>query len=673
MKEKILSFKYLDILLLFVISIVVYLPLAHGLGYIKDDWYLMYAAHTQGPAIFHDIFAIDRPARGVLLAMLYPLFGNNPYPYSLSAWGFRLLSAISFLFLARGVWAKQRMPTLVMAILFLVYPGYLSQVNAIDFQAHVVSLFFAILSIHLSIKAIRQKSIVSRIWMSTLSVLLGWSYLALVEYAIGLEIFRITVIAVILLRGSTKPLAEKIKALVQQAWVFFIIPVGFLFWRVFLFQNERKATDLVAQTGQIITSPLAALWAGVRLLQDTLNVTFLAWGVPLYDLGFQTRLREAIAGMILALVILAVIKWLYASHLFETTERDEGWQKEAFWLGLIVVVTALLPVVLVNRHFTFEEYSRYGLPAATGGIFIIVSILFSLKEKGFRAFLAYTLIFIATVTHYANAAIAVRSTESLREFWWQVSWRAPQIEEGTTLVAHYAESSLPEDYVLWGPANFIFYPERKKETPIQLPLSAVILDYNGLTSILAEANANPRPGRGNIQDISYKDILVISQPSPESCVHFYDRDMTVFSVFENSDMMMVASKSDGANILTDGDIHIPQESVFGAEPRHTWCYYYQKASLARQKGEWEAVINLFNAAAEQELQPNDQIELMPFLQAFAYLGDKRKVKQLSTRINTETYYQYQACQVLREMAEGKYPLSSEMDAHVNKLFCKGAE
>ncbi|MBT3187663.1 MAG: hypothetical protein HN736_17395 [Anaerolineae bacterium] len=373
MKKKILSYKYLDILLLFVISIAVYLPLAHGLGYIKDDWYMMYAAHIQGPAIFQDIFSIDRPARGVLLSILYPLFGNNPYPYSLSAWGFRLLSTISFLSLTREVWTKQRMPTLLMAIFFLIYPGYLSQVNAIDFQAHVVSLFFAMLSIDLSVKAIRQRNKPARIGMIVLSILLGWAYLALVEYAIGLEIFRLLVIALTFLRGSTKPFIEKTKALFYRVWFFLIIPVGFLAWRGFIFQNERKATDLVAQMGQIFTSPLAALWAGIRLLQDTLNVIFLAWGVPLYNLRFQTRLREALIGITLALVVLATIKLLYANYLFEANDENKDWQKEAFWLGLIVVVTTLLPVILVNRHITFEEYSRYGLPAAAGGVFIIVS------------------------------------------------------------------------------------------------------------------------------------------------------------------------------------------------------------------------------------------------------------------------------------------------------------
>lgn len=666
MKKKILSFKYLDILLLFFISVVVYLPLAHKLGYIKDDWYLMYAAHTQGASVFHDIFAIDRPARGILLAILYSIFGDNPYLYSLSAWFFRFLSAISFLSLTREIWSKRRMPTLVMAILFLVYPGYLSQVNAIDFQAHVVSLFLAMLSIDLSLKALRQKNVLLKAGMIFISVLAGWAYLGLVEYSLGLEVFRFLALALILLRGVQASWKEKLKSLFTQIWVFFIIPLGFLFWRFFLFENERKATDVATQVGGLISSPLAALWAGIRLLQDTLNVIFLAWGVPLYNLSFNLRLRETLIGIFLALLVLAILKLLYDQALFVEESENENWQKEALWLGFFVVITTLLPVALVNRHITFEEYSRYGLPAMLGGIFILAGIIFSLRENLFRAVVVYLLIFSAALTHYANAAVATNATASLREFWWQVSWRAPQIEEGTTLVAHYAESPLPEDYVLWGPANFVYYPELPKESPIELPLSAVILDSAGLTNILAEANATPRPGRGNLQDLSYDDILVVSQPSAASCVHFYDAGISEFSLAEESKIQLVAPKSKIANIVAEEDFHTPQAFVFGAEPKHSWCYSYQKASLARQKEDWEAVVRLYDEAEKKGLHPNDQIEWMPFLQAFAALGEEKTVKQLSTRMNTEAYYQYQACQVL----SGMDGLSADMQAQVDEFFCK---
>ena len=62
---------------------------------------------------------------------------------------------------------------------------------------------------------------------------------------------------------------------------------------------------------------------------------------------------------------------------------------------------------------------------------------------------------------------------------------------------------------------------------------------------------------------------------------------------------------------------------------------------------------------------------MPFLQAAAFLGDEKMVKQISTRINIETFYKQQACQNLQAMAVHGYPLLPTMDTFIADLFCGG--
>jgi hypothetical protein len=60
---------------------------------------------------------------------------------------------------------------------------------------------------------------------------------------------------------------------------------------------------------------------------------------------------------------------------------------------------------------------------------------------------------------------------------------------------------------------------------------------------------------------------------------------------------------------------------------------------------------------------------MPFLQAYAFLGDQKQVKVVSTRINTEPFYKQQACMNLSAMATHRFPLPSNMQSYVNELFC----
>jgi hypothetical protein len=57
------------------------------------------------------------------------------------------------------------------------------------------------------------------------------------------------------------------------------------------------------------------------------------------------------------------------------------------------------------------------------------------------------------------------------------------------------------------------------------------------------------------------------------------------------------------------------------------------------------------------------------LQAYAELGEFERVKEISTKINTQRYYKMQACQNLTAMPG----LPTEMQASVRVLFCGGQE
>jgi len=131
--------------------------------------------------------------------------------------------------------------------------------------------------------------------------------------------------------------------------------------------------------------------------------------------------------------------------------------------------------------------------------------------------------------------------------------------------------------------------------------------------------------------------------------------------------MLITPNSKIDNVITQGASPAPPPLIFGNEPPHNWCFYYQKASLARQQMDWQKVAQLGDKAQRLGLHPNDQIEWMPFLQAYAILGDQKQVKDISTRINTDPFYQHQACANLNALAKS---LSLEMQTSMAELFCK---
>jgi hypothetical protein len=64
----------------------------------------------------------------------------------------------------------------------------------------------------------------------------------------------------------------------------------------------------------------------------------------------------------------------------------------------------------------------------------------------------------------------------------------------------------------------------------------------------------------------------------------------------------------------------PDMYWFGQEPAHDWCYYYEKADLARQQGDWQKIIQLGDQAAGRGLSPLGWEEQFPFIEAKAHDG-----------------------------------------------------
>lgn len=655
-----------------VVGVLVYLPLAGQMGYYKDDWFLIFDAHTQGADFFHEIYKIDRPARAYVMQFVYNLFGDRVIYYHLSAYLFRLLASWALFWALDMIWPKYKKPNFLIALLLLIYPGFLSQFNPIDYQAQILSLFLAFASIAFTVKAIKVQATAPRLIWIGLSIVTGIIYPALVEYMLGLEVLRLSLIVQIVIQENGSAPKETIKKVVRLWWPFLSAPILFLIWRFFFFETERRATDLGAQFGQLFASPLTGLWWLVNWIQDGLRVVFLAWAVPFYNLAFDLRLKDFLTGMGLAVAAVLLVLLGLRKPNAETfaDETDTNWKKQIVLTGLLTALLALLPVIVVNRHADFGDYSRYSLASAAGVAMIVTVFVLSIASARLRIALIAILVFVSSFTHYANAVYAVQVAENMRDFWWQVAWRAPDIQPGTTLVANYPVGAIQEDYFVWGPANFIYYPEKQNEIPIKLTLPAAVPTDDVILQIIVGKGEETPLRRGNELTRNFGNVLVMTQAGENSCVRLLDGRSPDLSIGDPHKILLIAPHSELDNVITSEDQPVPPASIFGSEPEHDWCFYYQKADLARQRGDWEEVARLGAEAEKLGLHPNDQIELMPFLQAYAFLEDQKQVKGISTRINTQLFYKEQACNHLNSMTDHGYPLSAEMQSFVDELFCK---
>jgi hypothetical protein len=88
----------------------------------------------------------------------------------------------------------------------------------------------------------------------------------------------------------------------------------------------------------------------------------------------------------------------------------------------------------------------------------------------------------------------------------------------------------------------------------------------------------------------------------------------------------------------------PPKSVFGGEPFHTWCYYYEKADLARQLGNWQDVVALADDALSAGFKPGLPHERLPFIEAYAHVGNwDESIRQTHKAFEKDPRYGRQLC------------------------------
>ena len=373
---------------------------------------------------------------------------------------------------------------------------------------------------------------------------------------------------------------------------------------------------------------------------------------------------------------LLALRGLARSESGDYAAPEASFAAEAIRLGIAGILFGVLPVIAANRSVTYPGYSHYGLPASMAAAILAAGLLSLLGTRRARLAATAVLVGMACMTHFSLAQNELAEQRSIARFWQQMAWRVPGLADGTTLAVRYADLEYGDDRaVVWGPANLIYDPGRDAaRTPdgsILYGISAAFLDTPTLNEIAAQRSKYEVLRRGHVLEIQYSKLLVVSQPAARACVHVIDPRWPELSTADTPTIRWLASYSHFGQVIQAEASPAPPELLFGAEPLHDWCYYYEKAELARESGDWPAIVGLYASAAGLGLGPSDLIELMPFLQAFAALNNPDAFKVVARQINVEPYYRLQACRNLGAMPGAGYTLPGDMLALVDEIFCGG--
>jgi hypothetical protein len=679
MFSKLLDRQWKRLVLFALIPALTYLPTALRLTYFRDDWYYAYDARVGPAGVFRALFAIDRPARGPFFEVYYALFGMAPLPYHLTMFFWRLAGGLAVIWLCSLLWPRLRQLGLAAGLLFALYPGFTWWVSGIEYQPMVASAALMVLSLCFTLQALRLPRSLTQTLCVLAAIASGWIYLSLVEYAAGMEVLRLLLVYQATNPEEVNPFRKRALLALRRWVIYLIIPASFLIWRFLLFSSQRKATDLGVQLNGFLAAPVSTgLSWFVNFLLSLINVTFSAWVVPLMNNFFSNSTREVLLGLLLALAA-GVASWFMLRSSTASDDRSPEadqprWSTQALWLGCSGLVLGILPVIVANRQISFPNFSHYALPASLGLVFVVIGLASLISSPRAQTWALSLLVVLCALTHQGLGANALHEEQVISNFWRQMAWRAPSIASGTTLLAYYPGLEYADDTdIVWGPADYIYYPDRQHELPVRVPISALPVDGVTFNNILLGHESQEGAYRAHTMTLNYSEVLVISQPAADACVHVIDARWPLYSLSDDPAMQLLAPFSHAENLVPSAAPVTLPAFLFGPEAKHGWCFYFEKAALASQEGHWQDVAALQSEAGRLGLHPNDQIEWMPFLQAQAYLADLKQVREISTRINTEKSYRRQACQNLRAMSDYGYPLPASMQPLVNELFCVGKQ
>jgi hypothetical protein len=370
--------------------------------------------------------------------------------------------------------------------------------------------------------------------------------------------------------------------------------------------------------------------------------------------------------LVVALVFLYIFLYRRQQAVNRQETNSSNLVRDFLLLGGLTVIFAVGPVILSGRNEElYDAYKSYGLHPIPGVILLITGLVLMLQPK-FRRWTVLALIGVSVTTQVLNADNWAQYWEYQRQMWWQLTWRAPDIQNDTLVMTYSDGGFNPEqDYEVWGPLNLIYRTGPAKAPAIQ----AEVLNSDTAYNILKREVKNNK-----VRDIrlhrDFNNLLLLSMSPVSSCLHVIDGDLPVYSESETLLLRQVGEYSHIDRIVPEGTAPVPPASLFESEPAHDWCYHYQKASLARQAGDWEEIGRLYDQVRQRNLETDDKSELIPFMEGLVNLGRVEEARALfQQEIKGNAKMRLPLCASLAQ--DPGYPADFGYDYQtINSILCK---
>jgi hypothetical protein len=650
---------------------------AGRLGFYIDDWLIINAYNTGGvQRLMQYTYLDNRPLVFWTWWAGFKLLGSSALAWQLWALFWRWLTCAFLWICLRKLWPHHGRETALTALLFSVYPIFIQQATALTFTFHWISYCFYLLSLWLMILFIQAPK--RRFLYLAGALFIDAAQLFSQEFFVGLELLRPLVIWLVL-----QPVAgvwqAKVKTVVKKWAPFLGLLVVYALWRLILMPRPGADRNAPASLYSLFTHPLSAAPQWIMMaIQDFVEGLFGTWYKTYQPASIAyTPISNLLSWMIVVLAA-AILLVLF----FRTTSQEESqgslsspWYRSAGLFGLAAMLLGFLPGWAIGGHIadpTGAFNDKFGL-AAMFGAAILLTALISLAVRNIRTLTVIIVILtsLATGFQFRNETQYRWSWEMQTRFYWQLKWRAPQIEASTAIIGNNSLGQYMGSWANAAAVNQMYAPYTFSEKAgywyfdvADYPLA----DVQDKKINLVKAGKNYLQFAGGTQ----QTLVVEYNPEDDRCLWVLS-DQDRYNPYLDPNIKSALPLSD-LNRIQPVDTSPLATQTFGNEPKHDWCYFFEKGDLAVQLGDWQGAVNLWKQAQAQGYRPGSVIEYTPFILAAAHIQDWTLAIKLTGQADFPNYEMHDdLCttwrQILQETPEtpGRGGAIQEINA---KLDCR---
>jgi hypothetical protein len=679
---------------LLALCLAAYAPLITRLGFYWDDFPINWIASTMGGAGLARYFSTNRPVWGLIYQVTTPLLGSTPLPWQVFALLLRWLTGLALWALLRLTWGGDKgigstrgAFAAWAAAVFVLYPGFSQQFIAFLYSHFYIVLLAFLLSLICNMMALRLPEN-RRGWyipLLVISLLLSLLNLLSMEYFFLLEFLRPLLIWIVL-SDRIPNRGTRLRQTLLTWLPFLAVFGGAMYWRAVLFGFQTYQPALMSR---LKASPLRAVINLLPLVfSDVWKTSAGAWAKAFslpnaLELGARNVQRYGLfvaAGAAVSMVYLL----FYRPSSDEAPppkgrhgylQRWRAWQAWA-WQPVAVGILALLiagsPFWLTDLQIGLVfPNDRFTVPFIFGAALVTAGLLALLPvPRQVSAVLLALGLGFAIGLQYQNAVVYNRDWSVQRSMFWQMLWRMPGLQPGTALLAnelpvvHYTDNSLT------APLNWMYdaqndpqvmqyallYPTLRKTTMLKnfqknqpVELDYLAASFHGSTSQVISFYYNP-PG----------------------CLRVLDPEIDLYNWMIPTYLRESLPLADMALILPEPQAGKPAPRlpahIYGAEIPRGWCYYFEKADLARQVRDWQTVAQLGDQAFNSGDYPNDPLERFPFIEGYAHTGrwDRAETLSQDSYVISPIVMQPMTCKLWERIARDA-PASAQKDEAVKRI------